>query len=280
MKFSFQYIPPIFFAWIIGGFACALYTGYSNPYHWKSLCKNEFYVEWFPSISATIGDEVPERNMFRCAVAIASGFKVLMTIGYYYIFKKHSNEYMKSSMSRKSKFFLNWIFDVIVFVWVNILGFWVGMFRMATAGLWTYVASFENLKFHIASFVAYVIFSLFEKWILIGLLAVKYKTSTKQNAKEAKLMPSILCKLVLTISHQLLMIVAFIFYFKHRDKVYGGKVISNCLVILVLAYSWYSVCEWGMALLELLYDLSATIDFRGLELTIVDAHEQLAYKRK
>ena len=44
--------------------------------HYKKIVKNEHYGypdEWFPSVSATIGDWYPERNLFQIFIAITSG---------------------------------------------------------------------------------------------------------------------------------------------------------------------------------------------------------------
>lgn len=44
--------------------------------HYRKIVQNEFYGypdEWFPSVSATIGDRYPERSLFMIFIAITSG---------------------------------------------------------------------------------------------------------------------------------------------------------------------------------------------------------------
>lgn len=60
-------------------FLSALIVGMSLHYH--KIVKNEFYgypQEWFPSVSATIGDRYPERSFFMIFIAITSGMPALI----------------------------------------------------------------------------------------------------------------------------------------------------------------------------------------------------------
>ncbi len=62
----------------IAAFLSALIVGVSLHYH--KIVQNEHYGypdEWFPSVSATIGDRYPERSFFMLFIAITSG-----TIGF------------------------------------------------------------------------------------------------------------------------------------------------------------------------------------------------------
>ena len=46
--------------------------------HYHKIVQNEFYgypEEWFPSVSATIGDRYPERSFFMIFIAITSGME-------------------------------------------------------------------------------------------------------------------------------------------------------------------------------------------------------------
>jgi hypothetical protein len=55
-------------------FLGALIVGSSLHYH--KIVQNEWYGfpdEWFPSVSATIGDRYPERSIFMIFIAITSG---------------------------------------------------------------------------------------------------------------------------------------------------------------------------------------------------------------
>ena len=62
------------FSAIAAAFLSALFIGVALHYH--KIVQNEFYGypdEWFPSVSATIGDRYPERSFFMIFIAITSG---------------------------------------------------------------------------------------------------------------------------------------------------------------------------------------------------------------
>ena len=62
-------------------FFSALIVGVSLHYH--KIVENEYYgypEEWFPSVSATIGDRYPERSFFMVFIAITSGMSVKRTL--------------------------------------------------------------------------------------------------------------------------------------------------------------------------------------------------------
>ena len=59
---------------LVAAFLGALIVGIALHYH--KIVENEHYgypQEWFPSVSATIGDRYPERSVFMLFIAITSG---------------------------------------------------------------------------------------------------------------------------------------------------------------------------------------------------------------
>lgn len=61
-------------AGISAAFVSAFIVGTYLHYH--KIVQNEFYGypdEWFPSVSATIGDRYPERSFFMVFIALTSG---------------------------------------------------------------------------------------------------------------------------------------------------------------------------------------------------------------
>lgn len=54
--------------------------------HFKKIVQNEHYGypdEWFPSVSATIGDRYPERSFFQVFIAITSGPRFALVFLWY-----------------------------------------------------------------------------------------------------------------------------------------------------------------------------------------------------
>lgn len=61
-------------------FLSALIVG--SALHYNKIVQNEWYGypdEWFPSVSATIGDRYPERSLFMIFIAITSGAPLFLS---------------------------------------------------------------------------------------------------------------------------------------------------------------------------------------------------------
>ena len=66
----------------LAAFLSALIVGCSLHYH--KIVQNEWFgypEEWFPSVSATIGDRYPERSFFMLFIAITSGMGQIKVLG-------------------------------------------------------------------------------------------------------------------------------------------------------------------------------------------------------
>ncbi|KAA1067996.1 hypothetical protein PGT21_024475 [Puccinia graminis f. sp. tritici] len=72
----------------LGAFGTALALG--CYLHYQKIVKNEWYSypqEWFPSVSATIGDYYPERPIFQILIAFNSGPRLLLVYTNFMLFK-------------------------------------------------------------------------------------------------------------------------------------------------------------------------------------------------
>lgn len=62
-------------------FLCALVVGVAL--HYEKIVRNAFHdypQEWLPSVSATIGDWFPERNLFQFLIALTSGPRIALIV--------------------------------------------------------------------------------------------------------------------------------------------------------------------------------------------------------
>ncbi|KAF2814620.1 uncharacterized protein BDZ99DRAFT_506070 [Mytilinidion resinicola] len=121
--------------------------------HYKKIVQNEFYGypdEWFPSVSATIGDRYPERSVFMVFIAITSGPRFAL-VGLWYILTRKSN-------STLPKFVAG-----------------VGIFRTLTCGGWTYVTSTDDHHWHDIFMISYLVATV--PWTL-GCLALSPRNPT------------------------------------------------------------------------------------------------------
>ncbi|KHJ36054.1 putative calcofluor white hypersensitive protein [Erysiphe necator] len=106
--------------------------------HYKKIVENEFYGypdEWFPSVSATIGDRYPERSFFMVFIAITSGPRFLL-VGLWYLLTARPN----TSLPK--------------FVAI------MGIFRTLTCGGWTYVTSTDDHDWHDIFMISYLVATL------------------------------------------------------------------------------------------------------------------------
>ncbi|KFY24500.1 hypothetical protein V493_05197, partial [Pseudogymnoascus sp. VKM F-4281 (FW-2241)] len=126
-------------------FISALIVGVSLHYH--KIVKNEHYGyphEWFPSVSATIGDRYPERSFFMFFIAITSGPRFAL-VGLWYLLTARPGQQLPK------------------FVAI------VGLFRTITCGGWTYVTSTDDHDWHDIFMISYLVATL--PWTL-GCLAL------------------------------------------------------------------------------------------------------------
>lgn len=109
--------------------------------------QNEYYgypEEWFPSVSATIGDRYPERSVFQLAIAITSGPRFAL-VGLWYILTRRSNSSLPKIVAG------------------------TGLFRTISCGGWTYVTSTDDHNWHDIFMISYLVATL--PWTL-GCLAL------------------------------------------------------------------------------------------------------------
>lgn len=114
-------------------FLSALVVGMYLHYH--KIVQNEWFgypEEWFPSVSATIGDRFPERSFFMLFIAITSGPRFAL-VGLWYLLTATPNR----SLPKVVAYF--------------------GVFRTFTCGGWTYVTSTDNHDWHDIFMISYLV---------------------------------------------------------------------------------------------------------------------------
>ena len=73
--------------------------------HYTKIVQNEHFgypVEWFPSVSATIGDRYPERSVFQVFIAICSGPRFLLVFLFYCV--QHARQQLAKIRCRSGSF--------------------------------------------------------------------------------------------------------------------------------------------------------------------------------
>lgn len=106
--------------------------------HYYKIVKNEHWgypEEWFPSVSATIGDRYPERSVFQIFIAITSGPRFVL------VFLSFLLTYKPKAIAPK-----------LLLV--------TGILRTLTCGGWTYVTSTDDHDWHDIFMISYIVFTL------------------------------------------------------------------------------------------------------------------------
>ena len=107
--------------------------------HYNKIVENAHYGypdEWFPSVSATIGDRYPERAVFQILIALTSGPRFLLLITSFF---RYSGTKTTSQ---------------------NVFGLLVGVLRTVTCGGWVYITSTDDHDAHDVFMIAYIVLTI------------------------------------------------------------------------------------------------------------------------
>ncbi|KAK6458918.1 Frag1/DRAM/Sfk1 family-domain-containing protein [Scheffersomyces xylosifermentans] len=106
--------------------------------HYHKIVQNASYGypdEWFPSVSATIGDRYPERSIFQVLIALTSGPRfLLITFNFIRLYKKGS------------------LLPYIALV--------SGIIRTFTCGGWVYITSTDDHDWHDIFMISYILLTI------------------------------------------------------------------------------------------------------------------------
>ncbi|KAJ2784820.1 Protein cwh43 [Coemansia interrupta] len=114
--------------------------------HYYKIVKNSFYgypKEWFPSVSATIGDRYPGRSVFQIFIALTCPPRLLLHAFWYVLLAKATPAKAKAL-------------------------FWIGFLRTWTCGGWVYVTSGDDHDVHDVMMISYMLLTLPYMILLIG----------------------------------------------------------------------------------------------------------------
>ncbi|KAI8627164.1 Frag1/DRAM/Sfk1 family protein [Xylariaceae sp. FL1651] len=127
--------------WVSWAHTCVAYVAFSSALavgmylHFHKIVQNQYYGypdEWFPSVSATIGDRYPERSFFMVFIAITSGPRFAL-VALWYLLTARSGKVLPK------------------FVAI------MGLFRTLTCGGWTYVTSTDDHDWHDIFMISYLV---------------------------------------------------------------------------------------------------------------------------
>lgn len=136
LKINAKYVAIAHTVCSLSAFVAAFVIGYSL--HFEKIVRNEYYGypdEWFPSVSATIGDRYPERSVFQILIALTSGPRfLLLFFSYIRLFKPNSRWPMVALVS--------------------------GIVRTVTCGGWVYITSTDDHDWHDIFMISYIVLTI------------------------------------------------------------------------------------------------------------------------
>jgi hypothetical protein len=209
--------------------------------HYQKIVQNEHYgypIEWFPSVSATIGDRYPERSVFQIFIAICSGPRFLLVFLWYCMSSRQQ--------PGLSKFVAG-----------------VGVFRTLTCGGWTYITSTDDHDWHDIFMISYLIATL--PWT-IGCIALS--PPNPQAIQYRKYLGGAFFATIVPLVY---------FFIQHKvHRIPGGTCQTlnrypfEYSLIAQSAYTIYAFFEWALVLLDVGFDAVTALDFRSFELVVKD----------
>lgn len=143
LSFNASAIAYAHTAFAYAAFFSALIVGCYLHYH--KIVENSSYGypdEWFPSVSATIGDRYPERSLFQVLIALTAGPRFMLLFFNFLLASSHKTG------------------SVIPF-----LGFALGFVRTFTCGGWVYITSTDDHDWHDIFMISYIVLTI--PWTVI-----------------------------------------------------------------------------------------------------------------
>lgn len=111
--------------------------------HYEKIVQNASFGypdEWFPSVSATIGDRYPERSVFQVLIAVTSGPRFLL---------------LALVLAKQRLSSPKWAY----------VGSLAGVLRTFTCGGWVYITSTDDHDFHDIFMISYIVLTI--PWTVI-----------------------------------------------------------------------------------------------------------------
>ncbi|KAL6454760.1 CWH43 Protein CWH43 [Candida maltosa Xu316] len=134
--FNAKYISYLHTFFAYSSFIAALIVG--SYLHYYKIVQNASYGypdEWFPSVSATIGDRYPERSVFQIIIALTAGPRFLLLIfNFISLFRKNC--------------------------YLPYVALIAGTLRTFTAGGWMYITSTDDHDAHDVFMISYMVLTI------------------------------------------------------------------------------------------------------------------------
>ncbi|PWN51345.1 hypothetical protein IE53DRAFT_342529 [Violaceomyces palustris] len=214
--------------------------------HYEKVVKNgvaRYPDEWWPSVSATIGDWYPERNLFQIGIALMSGPRIALVL-------LSTLLVSLSTPTGSAK--------------ASILCF-VGILRTLACGGWVFITSTDDHDVHDIAMALYLLLTPPWMYISSGSLAQSSKASNDDgSACKPKDLDSLAAKAkrmrkIASVCFFCCIPPMVVLFYRHQFKRIPGS------------YTYYAIFEWGLIIFDLLFDSASVYDLSRLEIHVVEA---------
>jgi len=204
--------------------------------YFVKVVRNEFYGfpdEWFPSVSATVGDLYPARSIFQIFLAFATGARGAL-MGLNYLVLKPAGQ--AGTLREKTIF-------------------GIGLFRLCAATLFIFITSTDDHDAHDVGMISYLVSTLL---YMIGTAGLSSRIATSWDQSESRKKSASYRKraigMLLGITPGLVWL-----FIRHKVQRIPG------------AYSQYAYLEWCLIFIDVGFDFVSFVDLAGMDIIVAKA---------
>ncbi|WVR00084.1 hypothetical protein IAU59_007226 [Kwoniella sp. CBS 9459] len=277
LAFPAGWIPKAHTVIAYTAFSAALFLGWASGL-WKELCINSvarWPVEWFPSVSATVGDHAPSRAPFQILIALCATPRFLLLLVQWLVHRypplrpaKSADRYtalqsegkgsalrdvgMRArSAAHKVENEVEELLEPVEDTLKTEVGsttlvdveFFVGIARTFSCGGWVYITSRDHHDLHDFFMIFYLLLTV--PWMYLST-----RHSVNAMTKRKRMIPFV---------GFLAMIPPLIWlFYRHSVARIPG------------AYTYYSMFEWSLVIWDVAFDAVAASELGHLQISIVD----------
>jgi hypothetical protein len=219
-------------AGFFGALACVL----AFEKYYLKVVRNEFYgfpEEWFPSVSATVGDLYPARSIFQIFLAFATSVRAALVCLNFLVMKPPG----QPGSTR----------ETVIFAF--------GILRLCAATIFIFITSTDDHDAHDFGMITYLIFTLL---YMVGTAGLSTRIANSWEPTESRKKSALLRRWGIAVFVGITPGLIWLFV-RHKVQRIPG------------AYSQYAYLEWCLILIDVGFDLISFIDLSQLELIVATA---------
>ncbi|OWZ55107.1 calcofluor white hypersensitive protein [Cryptococcus neoformans 125.91] len=216
-------------------FVVTLFVGWASGL-WLPLCTNsvaKWPVEWFPSVSATIGDHAPLRAPFQILIALCATPRFFLLLVQWLVHRNPPLTNTHSGDIRNAERSSAFLVDIELLV---------GVARTFCCGGWVYITSRDQHDLHDLFMIFYLLLTV--PWMFLS------SGNANRESQHKRCLP--FYGFLATIPPLMW------FYYRHSALRIPG------------AYTYYSMFEWSLVFWDLAFDALSVLELNHLQITFID----------